>query len=40
MTAETAKTVAVTIPGPEGDLLPFIAVYCGMCGATYEVLPG
>jgi hypothetical protein len=40
MTAETAKTAAVTIPGPDGEGLPFVAVYCGMCGATYGLLRG
>jgi ATP-dependent Clp protease ATP-binding subunit ClpA len=39
LTAETAKTAAVTIPGPEGEALPFVAIYCGMCGATYGLLP-
>ena len=24
---------------PQADL-PFVAVYCGMCGATYTLLPG
>ena len=40
LTAETAKTAAVTIPGPRGEALPFVAIYCGMCGATYGLLPG
>jgi ATP-dependent Clp protease ATP-binding subunit ClpC len=40
LTAETAKTAAVTIPGPRGEVLPFVAIYCGMCGATYGLLPG
>ena len=40
LTTETANTAALTIPGPEGVLLPFVAVYCGMCGATYTLLPG
>jgi hypothetical protein len=40
LTAETAKTAAVTIPGPQGEALPFVAIYCGMCGATYGLLPG
>jgi ATP-dependent Clp protease ATP-binding subunit ClpC len=40
LTAETAKTAAVTIPGPIGEALPFVAIYCGMCGATYGLLPG
>jgi ATP-dependent Clp protease ATP-binding subunit ClpC len=40
LTAETAKTAAVTIPGPSGEALPFVAIYCGMCGATYGLLPG
>jgi ATP-dependent Clp protease ATP-binding subunit ClpC len=40
LTAETAKTAAVTIPGPGGEALPFVAIYCGMCGATYGLLPG
>jgi ATP-dependent Clp protease ATP-binding subunit ClpC len=39
LTAETAHTAAVTIPGPQGEALPFIAIYCGMCGATYGLLP-
>jgi ATP-dependent Clp protease ATP-binding subunit ClpC len=39
LTAETAKTAAVTIPGPQGEALPFVAIYCGMCGATYGLLP-
>jgi ATP-dependent Clp protease ATP-binding subunit ClpC len=39
LTAETAKTAAVTIPGPRGEPLPFVAIYCGMCGATYGLLP-
>jgi ATP-dependent Clp protease ATP-binding subunit ClpC len=39
LTAETAKSAAVTIPGPQGEALPFVAIYCGMCGATYGLLP-
>jgi ATP-dependent Clp protease ATP-binding subunit ClpC len=39
LTAETAHTAVVTIPGPQGEALPFIAIYCGMCGATYGLLP-
>jgi ATP-dependent Clp protease ATP-binding subunit ClpC len=39
LTAETAHTAAVTIPGPQGEALPFVAIYCGMCGATYGLLP-
>jgi ATP-dependent Clp protease ATP-binding subunit ClpC len=39
LTEETAKTAVVTIPGPEGESLPVVAVYCGMCGATYGLLP-
>jgi ATP-dependent Clp protease ATP-binding subunit ClpC len=39
LTAETAHTAPVTIPGPQGEALPFVAIYCGMCGATYGLLP-
>ena len=39
LTTETVHTAALTIPGPEGEPLPFVAVYCGMCGATYTLLP-
>ena len=40
LTTETVHTAAVAILGPEGELLPLVAVYCGMCGATYTLLPG
>jgi ATP-dependent Clp protease ATP-binding subunit ClpA len=40
LTTETVHTAAITIPGPDGELLAFVAVYCGMCGATYTLLPG
>jgi hypothetical protein len=39
VTAETAKTTSVTIPGPDGEPLAVVAIYCGMCGASYGLLP-
>jgi ATP-dependent Clp protease ATP-binding subunit ClpC len=39
LTTETVHTAAIAIPGPDGELLPFVAVYCGMCGAMYTLLP-
>jgi ATP-dependent Clp protease ATP-binding subunit ClpC len=40
LTSETANVAPVTIPAPEGGSIELVAVYCGMCGATYALLPG
>jgi ATP-dependent Clp protease ATP-binding subunit ClpC len=40
LTTETAKMADVAIHGPLGEALPFAAIYCGMCGATYGLVPG
>jgi ATP-dependent Clp protease ATP-binding subunit ClpC len=40
LTTETVSTAALAIPGPGGEPLEFVAVYCGLCGATYTLLPG